>query len=197
MNTTCEVKYDNPDAVQIVSNAIFGLLCEYNNSKHAIACIGTDKVVFDSVGPIVGTFLTEMDIGVPVVGTLEYPMHNLNIKNRTDKLYKEYGDRCIIAIDAVVIENRLNFEEKFGVISVTPKPIIPGRGAGSTDNKPIGDISIKVQTVYAAEVDRNGPIRLHYIIEICKVISKSIEIALGTYYNYLNSEEDNDEALYH
>ena len=37
----------------------------------AIVCIGTDKCIADSLGPLVGTMLTKNNICIDVYGTLE------------------------------------------------------------------------------------------------------------------------------
>ncbi|MDP4156827.1 MAG: DUF1256 domain-containing protein, partial [Bacillota bacterium] len=49
--------------------------------EHVVfVCIGSDLSIGDSLGPIVGTELE--DLGFTVIGTLKYPLHGLNLRDR-------------------------------------------------------------------------------------------------------------------
>ena len=64
-------------------------------------CIGSDRVTGDSLGPLVGTRLQYADnFTLPVYGTLDFPIHALNLKDamRSIKYFHPYNP--IIAIDA-------------------------------------------------------------------------------------------------
>lgn len=41
--------------------------------KCLILCIGTDRFIGDSLGPLTGTLLSKLSLPVPVLGTLEKP----------------------------------------------------------------------------------------------------------------------------
>ena len=64
-------------------------------------CIGSDRVTGDSLGPLVGTRLQYADnFTLPVYGTLDFPIHALNLKDamRSIKYFHPYNP--IIAVDA-------------------------------------------------------------------------------------------------
>lgn len=101
----------------------------------AIVCVGTDKCIIDSLGPLVGTFLKEMEINIDVYGTLDDPVHALNIPSKLEEIYNKDYDR-IIAIDAC-----LSAKSSQGTIEIRKDSVSPGKGVGKTLPK-IGDYSI-------------------------------------------------------
>ena len=49
----------------------------------AFACIGTDRSTGDALGPLVGQRLLKLGFDrTPVIGTLEEPLHALNLEER-------------------------------------------------------------------------------------------------------------------
>lgn len=96
-------------------------------------CIGTDRCIGDSLGPIVGTMLKKR--GFPVVGTLCAPVHAKNIEEAIDNIDKD--NFFIVGIDTSLAINYDNV----GKIKIRNFPLSPGLGVGK--NLPtIGDISI-------------------------------------------------------
>ncbi|OMD19948.1 spore protease YyaC [Paenibacillus odorifer] len=59
------------------------------------ACIGTDRSTGDSLGPLVGTYLERF--GYEVVGTIDDPLHAVNLEERISEIDKK---KTVIAIDA-------------------------------------------------------------------------------------------------
>ena len=103
-------------------------------------CIGTNKVIGDSLGPIVGTNLEKMLNGnenIKVFGNMKNPINALNVKENIEYINKVYVDKYIIVIDSAVSDKNL-----IGEIFITKNKTILGKG---TDNKisEIGDLSIK------------------------------------------------------
>ena len=142
------------------------------NQKISIVCIGTDRIIPDSLGPMIGTMLSENIIldNIKVIGTLEAPLHALNMKKRIKKEIEK--DELVIAIDA----NRGN---NIGEIQIINKPISPGKGF--LKNLPaIGHISIVGTTWERGEdVDiYDHKIRLGDIYKMAKIISLSIFLAI-------------------
>lgn len=95
------------------------------------ACIGTDRSTGDSLGPMVGTYLERM--GYEVVGTLENPLHAVNLEERVSGIGK---GNTIVAIDAC-----LGASVRIGAIVAERGPIRPGAGIGK-ELPPVGDINI-------------------------------------------------------
>lgn len=85
-----------------------GLLREIDGYEKevVIMCVGTDKVAGDSLGPMVGTMLEETDkLEVVIKGTLEKPIHMINIKGEVEKIKKEYKDPYIVVVKSVLGES--------------------------------------------------------------------------------------------
>lgn len=72
-----------------------------------LLCIGTDRSPGDSLGPLVGTFLTEMYVEAHIYGTLEKPVHATNLKETIDCIQRKHPNAYILAVDACLgkIEN--------------------------------------------------------------------------------------------
>ncbi|AUM93863.1 TPA: spore protease YyaC [Clostridium botulinum] len=99
-------------------------------------CIGTDRSTGDSLGPLVGTFLTKANCCYPVYGTLKNPVHANNLKETISVINSKYKNPYLIAIDAC-----LGNENNIGNIEIKNKPLTPGSALNK--NLPsVGDISI-------------------------------------------------------
>lgn len=101
-----------------------------------ILCIGTDRLIGDSLGPVVGTLLVRAACPLPVYGTLSAPVHALNLEEYTEKIQAVHPHAPVIAVDASLGPNH-----RIGCISLRPCGLLPGSGV----NKHLicaGDISI-------------------------------------------------------
>jgi len=125
-----EVHYKNSFAAIKIGD----FLAEHMNNA-AIVCIGTDKCIIDSLGPLTGTLLMKENIKTDIYGTLEKPVHAMNINEYIKNLKKKKYD-CIIAVDAC-----LSNKKNQGIIEVREGSITPGKGIGKFLPE-IGDISI-------------------------------------------------------
>ena len=67
-----------------------------------VLCIGTDRVTGDSLGPLVGTFLHAYgsDRYLSIYGTLDFPVHALNLEDACRQIKKKHPRNLIIAVDA-------------------------------------------------------------------------------------------------
>lgn len=98
-------------------------------------CVGTDRSTGDSLGPFVGTMLTEA--GVPnVYGTLDHPVHALNLTETLERIKEAHPDACIVGIDACLGEAK-----SVGSMTLRDGALKPG---ASLDKvlPPVGDYSI-------------------------------------------------------
>lgn len=136
-----------------------------------IVCIGTDKVVGDSLGPLVGTMLKNSGCIYPIYGTLDSPVHALNIHDTIAKINKEYPKSNILSIDACV-------GKTVGEIVIRDEPISPGKGAGK-QLPDIGNHSIVgiVDTSYCTN-NLLKNIRLGFILKMSEIIATSIILAI-------------------
>lgn len=144
------------------------------NSNSAIVCIGTDKCIVDSLGPLTGTMLSKENLSIDIYGTLDKPVHALNINDYLKTIKKRNYDK-IIAIDAC-----LSNKKGQGVIEVREGAITPGKGIGKMLPE-IGNISI-IGVVDSAERDFQDLLqdtRLSLIYEMSEVICKGISTAVN------------------
>lgn len=103
-----------------------------------ILCIGTDRVTGDSLGPLVGTFLKayEKKNHLPVYGTLENPVHALNLNDVAKQIKKKHPHNPIIAVDA-----SLGTKKHLGYITLGQGSLQPGAGV-QKKLASVGDIFI-------------------------------------------------------
>lgn len=102
-----------------------------------VLCIGTDRIIGDCLGPLVGTMLCR-DAGeaLSVYGTLQNTVHALNLPEAIAQIKKKHPRRMILAVDA-----SLGSMNQVGSVFVRPGCLRPG--AGVSKNLPeIGDVSI-------------------------------------------------------
>lgn len=105
---------------------------------YVLLCIGTDRSTGDSFGPIIGTMMKKEHNGIfEVEGTLEEPVHALNLSERVESVYKKYENPYILAIDAA-----LGRYENVGKLDIGQGGIEPGTGVGK-DLGIVGDLYIK------------------------------------------------------
>jgi putative sporulation protein YyaC len=102
------------------------------------ACIGTDRSTGDSLGPLVGQRLRRL--GYPedaVIGTLEHPLHALNMAERLAPVGPEADPRpVVVAVDAA-----LGPLAGVGSICLRRGGLRPGQGVGK-DLPAVGELSI-------------------------------------------------------
>lgn len=141
-----------------------------------IICVGTDRIIIDCLGPLIGTKLKERNIDIKVFGTLNDPIHAINIEEQIKKIKQQYPNHSILAIDAAVGEF-----EKIGYIRIKDCGVFPGKGTGK-DIEEIGDISIIGIIEHSELVDNFGinnvSIRLSFVDNIANKIIQYIENAL-------------------
>ncbi|MCD8012543.1 MAG: spore protease YyaC [Lachnospiraceae bacterium] len=102
-----------------------------------ILCIGTDRLIGDSLGPLTGSLLQKYaGTSFFVYGTLSSTVHACNLEKTLHQIKKEHPNSVIIAVDA-----SLGQESKIGSVFVHPGSIKPGMGV-SKDLPATGDISI-------------------------------------------------------
>ncbi|KKI92265.1 sporulation protein [Bacillus sp. SA1-12] len=87
-----------------------------------LLCIGSDRYVGDSLGPLVGTMLKESQVPFRVYGTLEEPVHAFNLKGIVKEIKKQFKKPLIISVDASIGK-----ENQVGYILFKEGPLIPGK----------------------------------------------------------------------
>ena len=151
----------------------------YHKDKCIILCIGTDRFIGDCLGPLTGTLLSKLSLSVPVLGTLESPVHAVNLRKTLSHIKTTYKNHSIIAIDAC-----LGTSQSIGYIQIKEGSIQPGRGVGKMLSH-VGDCSI-IGVVDEA-VDSNdyeyenylriNNVRLGLVMKMSETIAKGIYCA--------------------
>ena len=101
-----------------------------------ILCIGSDLVLGDSLGPLIGTLLVKSNIPAFVYGTLSFPITAKEVNYAKDYVKNLHPDSMVIAVDAAVGDI-----EDIGIIRVKKKGLKPGLGV-KKNLKTVGDCSI-------------------------------------------------------
>ena len=117
-----------------VKNKIIHTSCD---TQPVFLCIGTDRMTGDCLGPLVGHKL-EQHYGDKncIFGTLEHPVHALNLNYAMTRIRLRFSSPFIIVVDAA-----LGLPGHIGNITLAPGSLIPGEGINKT-LPPVGDLSI-------------------------------------------------------
>ncbi|NWQ41796.1 spore protease YyaC [Bacillus sp. EB106-08-02-XG196] len=93
----------------------------YQKEDIIFLCIGSDRSVGDSLGPLVGTMLKEYQVPYRIYGTLEKPVHAFNLKETLKEIKKEFIKPLIISVDAC-----LGDQNQVGYVFLKEGPLVPG-----------------------------------------------------------------------
>lgn len=129
MATVCDVKVDDPAALATLALAVERELLDLGGDRRpiAFACIGTDRSTGDALGPLVGERLLRLGLSdAEVLGSLESPLHALNLSERLVSLTGPERP-LIVAVDAAL--GRLT---SVGSVSLRRGGLRPGQAVGKT-----------------------------------------------------------------
>lgn len=102
-----------------------------------LLCIGTDRSTGDSLGPLIGYKLSKRKTrNLDIYGTLEQPVHAVNLAETIENIKKKHPDSLIIAVDA-----SLGSSSHIGYITIGTGSLKPGLGVNKTLPE-VGDIFI-------------------------------------------------------
>ncbi len=136
-----------------------------------LLCIGSDRITGDSLGPFIGYQLERFHWeSVHVYGTLQAPIHALNLENSIEELKKRHPSALFIAVDA-----SLGSKKHIGFITVGTGPIYPGAGVHK-DLLPVGDIFITgiLNEAGCFEHLLLQTTRLSFVVEMAETITNGI-----------------------
>lgn len=138
-----------------------------------IACIGTDRSTGDSFGPLVGSMLSDQYLeSFHIYGTLENPLHALNLKERLATIHKNHPNPYILAIDAC-----LGKSSSVGSVVLGKGSLCPG-SALKKDLPPVGQLHISgmvnVSGFMEHVVLQNT--RLHVVMQMAAKVAAAIQL---------------------
>lgn len=133
-----KVDYRDAEAHKLLSEQLLTMLDSVNPARAIVVlCIGTDRSTGDSLGPLIGTLLKKREpAGFSLYGTLQDPVHALNLQETLQLIENRYRKPFIIAIDAC-----LGQFASVGTIQLGSGPMRPGAGVNK-QLPPVGDIHI-------------------------------------------------------
>jgi putative sporulation protein YyaC len=101
-----------------------------------LVAIGTDRLTGDSLGPLVGSRARELAPGLPIYGTLDEPVHAVNLAATLKEIDQAHREPLVVAVDACLGQPR-----NVGTVSVGRGPLHPGTGVHK-DLPLVGEIFI-------------------------------------------------------
>lgn len=156
---------------------LYDMICmEKVNGKVAgvlFLCIGTDRSTGDSLGPLIGYKLKEKGLEhIEIMGTLEKPVHAMNLETYQSVLKLRYPNHVVVAVDASV-----GNLEHIGYVTLGKGALKPGLGV-SKELQAVGDLFI---TGIVGSCGNYDPlmlqsIRLSVVMRMADCISRSIYI---------------------
>ena len=165
----------NDNSEKSIGNALIS--CNKKLQTPIIICIGSDLVLGDSLGPLVGTMLTRRNVNAYIYGTLNSPITAKEINCAKLHIKMLHPESFIVAIDAAVGNS-----EDIGLIKVSDKGLKPGLGVNKNLGV-IGDCSII--GVVAEKSTQNYNLfnltRLNLIYKMAERIADGVEKFLVEY----------------
>ena len=164
---------------EFCSQGITEALNNMNNQNNlpVIVCIGSDLVLGDSLGPLVGTLLKKRNIRAYIYGNLNYPITAKEVDYAKTYIKEMHKKSFIIAIDAAVGD-----DDDIGLIKTSKKGIKPGLGAGKNLSI-IGDASI-IGIVASRSIKNHNLYnltRLNLVYKLAEKIADGIEQYIESY----------------
>lgn len=126
----CYFDTKSPNSARLLGDYLSQSLAEWNflHKTPVFLCIGSDRVTGDSLGPMVGSSLEKKyKKSIPVFGTLEMPVHALNLENTVNKIHETFCGHPVIAVDA-----SFGTRQHLGYITAGKGSLCPGAGVDKT-----------------------------------------------------------------
>ncbi len=174
-NQSFKIHFEHPNAIGLLSSACKeGISQRPIGSTVVIMCIGTDRSTGDSLGPLVGTNLSDKLHLPHIYGTLNNPVHAVNLEETLNMVAVEIANPFIIAIDAC-----LGHHSSVGELTFAKGALKPGAGV----NKVLPEVGnyhitgvVNVGGFMEYFVLQNT--RLNLVFQMADIISRSIAIGL-------------------
>ncbi|MBD7966347.1 spore protease YyaC [Fictibacillus norfolkensis] len=168
-----KLHHEDKEAMLRITEQILPMLPEAHQPV-VVVCIGTDRSTGDALGPLVGTKLHNKDtFPFFVYGTLDDPVHAVNLEEKLKMIATEHPGAFVIGIDACL--GRLNH---VGMVSINDGPVKPGAGVNK-QLPPVGDMHItgivNVSGFMEYFVLQNT--RLSIVMKMAELIADSLHMA--------------------
>ena len=167
------IHYKEPGAIWKLSTLFLNHI-PFDNPNLVFFCIGTDRSTGDALGPLTGSRLAEFNtFPFPVIGTLENPLHALNLIQQVDSILDTTPGAYSVAINAC-----LGKGSSIGQLLFQDGSIQPGQAVGKT-LPPIGNVSIKGVVNIAGFMEHAvlQSTRLYLPFEMSRTIARALQLA--------------------
>lgn len=164
------VHYTQPYASQLLAQQLLNWL-PHTPHDYVIACVGTDRSTGDALGPFVGTYLKKRRLNqMTVYGTLQDPIHAINLKESIYHIKQSHQRPFIIAVDA-----SLGKKTSIGQLVVKKGALKPGAALNKMLPS-IGDLHIAGIVNVGGFMEYNvlQNTRLALVVEMAKTIANAI-----------------------
>ncbi|ANY66576.1 spore protease YyaC [Paenibacillus sp. BIHB 4019] len=171
-----KVPHTDTNAMTLIVNRLSLMLNELSGTRPLIiVCVGTDRSTGDSLGPIIGTSLAKYNSPYfTLYGTLEEPVHAMNLTDTLALIHHNHHNPFIIGIDAC-----LGQVSSIGSVHIGTGPVRPGAGVNK-ELPPVGDMHITgiVNVGGFMEYFVLQNTRLHLVIKMADLIAFSLFSAI-------------------
>lgn len=157
-------------------NILLEEMKQKKKSEVLFFCIGTDRSTGDSLGPLIGYKLTEYGIkNARVIGTLDSPVHAMNLEYSMKRVQNLFADAVVVAVDASVGD-----VEHVGYITLGRGPLKPGLGVRKNLDA-VGDIFITgiVGASGSGDPLMLQSVRLSVVMRLADCISRSVILGMN------------------
>ena len=179
-----KIDYSLDQVVESLSHNLSKRISSYGNfSDIVVLCIGTDRSTGDALGPLVGTKLQHLyPSGVNIYGTIDEPVHAINLKETVKTIQSTHHHPLLIAIDAC-----LGQLTSVGNITVAHGPVKPGAGV-KKDLPEVGTFHITgiVNIGGFMEYFVLQNTRLSVVMKMADVISHALYLSVSQIQNQSN-----------
>ena len=180
-----KVMHSESNSIELLSERLCSFLGQVPPQRPVIVvCVGTDRSTGDSLGPLVGTQLKKYAIeGFHLYGTLDHPVHAMNLSETMTTINQHFNNPFIIAVDAC-----LGQLTSVGCIQVGQGPVKPGAGVNK-ELPPVGHMHVTgiVNVGGFMEYFVLQNTRLSLVMNMSDIIAKSIYSALSSKQRWLSS----------
>ncbi|WP_284643028.1 spore protease YyaC [Paenibacillus silviterrae] len=175
-NEIIKIMHSETNSIELLSEKLSTALHSVSPDQPVVVvCVGTDRSTGDSLGPLVGTHLKKSNIDdLHLYGTLDHPVHAMNLNETLTTIYQHFNNPFIIAVDAC-----LGQLTSVGCIQLGNGPVKPGAGVNK-ELPPVGNMHVTgiVNVGGFMEYFVLQNTRLSLVMNMSEVIAKSFQQAL-------------------
>lgn len=170
-NQKSELNQKNEETTELTHELLEALI-DSSEKEIVFLCIGSDRAVVDSLAPLVGTMLKEKNFPYCVYGTLNAPVHALNLEIVLEKIHFEFDNCLLLVLDACIGK-----KEEVGTVFLKTGPLYPGKAIGN-QLPPVGDYHLLAVVNYWDEHTYENYLTDTRLVTIYEMAKRTSELLL-------------------